>query len=160
MSKKLHFILLGMMRRSLCGQSWLYLNWLRRFARLGHEIWYVEDDAVWLYDSEQNAVTYDCSYAVRHLASFLELIGLPGQWALRFMGREEVCRGLPSQALNELYCSCDALLNIGRAAGSLRLAPGSAVPRVCRNGASGPWHTLRQLPVSRPLATTSIPATR
>ena len=85
------------------------------FARLGHEVWYVEDDAVWLYDPEQNAVTDDCSYAIRHLAGCLERVGLPGQWAMRFMGREDACWGLSAQALNELYRSCDALLNIGGA---------------------------------------------
>jgi hypothetical protein len=97
------------------GQSWLYLNWLRGFTSLGHEVWYVEDDAVWPYDPVQNAVTDDCSYAVRHLAGCLERVGLPGQWAMRLMGREDACWGLSPQALNELYRSCDALLNIGGA---------------------------------------------
>ena len=116
MSTKLRLVVLGMMGRCpFGGQSWLYLNWLRGFARLGHEVWYVEDDAVWPYDPVQNAVTDDCSYAVRHLAGCLECIGLPGQWAMRFMGREDACWGLSSQALNELYRSCDALLNIGGA---------------------------------------------
>ncbi len=116
MGKKLRLVILGMMGRCpFGGQSWLYLNWLRGFARLGHEVWYVEDDAVWPYDPVQNAVTDDCSYAVRHLASCLERVGLPGQWAFRFMGREDACWGLSAQALNELYRSCDALLNIGGA---------------------------------------------
>ena len=116
MSTKLRLVVLGMMGRCpFGGQSWLYLNWLRGFARLGHEVWYVEDDAVWPYDPVQNAVTDDCSYAVRHLAGCLERVGLPGQWAMRFMGREDACWGLSSQALNELYRSCDALLNIGGA---------------------------------------------
>src|SRR5215471_13544562 len=97
------------------GQSWLYLNWLRGFARLGHEVWYVEDDVVWPYDPEQNAVTDDCSYAVRHLASCLERIGLSEQWAMRFMGSEDTCWGLSARALNELYRSCDVLLNISGA---------------------------------------------
>jgi len=115
-SKKLRLVILGMMGRCpFGGQSWLYLNWLRGFARLGHEVWYVEDDAVWPYDPVQNTVTDDCSYAVRHLASCLERVGLPGQWAMRFMGREDACWGLSPQALNELYRSCDALLNIGGA---------------------------------------------
>jgi hypothetical protein len=115
-STKLRLVVLGMMGRCpFGGQSWLYLNWLRGFARLGHEVWYVEDDAVWPYDPVQNAVTDDCSYAVRHLAGCLERIGLPGQWAMRLMGREDACWGLSPQALNELYRSCDALLNIGGA---------------------------------------------
>jgi len=114
--KKLRVVILGIMGRSpFGGQSWLYLNWLRGFARLGHEVWYVEDDVVWPYDPKQNAVTDDCSYAVRHLASCLERIGLSEQWAMRFMGREDTCWGLPAKALNELYRSCDVLLNISGA---------------------------------------------
>jgi len=115
-SKKLRVVILGIMGRSpFGGQSWLYLNWLRGFARLGHEVWYVEDDVVWPYDPEQNAVTDDCSYAVRHLARCLERIGLSEQWAMRFMGSEDTCWGLSAQALNELYRSCDVLLNISGA---------------------------------------------
>lgn len=116
MGTKLRLVILGMMGRCpFGGQSWLYLNWLRGLSRLGHEVWYVEDDAVWPYDPEQNAVTDDCSYAVRHIAGCLERVGLPGQWAFRFMGRQDACWGMSVQALNELYRSCDALLNIGGA---------------------------------------------
>ena len=116
MSKKLRLVILGMMGRCpFGGQSWLYLNWLRGLARLGHEVWYVEDDDVWPYDPVQNAVTDDCAYAVRHLTQCLERVGLAGQWAFRFMGRADACWGLSSPALNELYRSCDALLNIGGA---------------------------------------------
>lgn len=116
MSRKLRLVVLGMMGRCpFGGQSWLYLNWLRGLARLGHEVWYVEDDSVWPYDPVQNMVTDDCVYAVRHLAQCLERIGLPGQWAFRFMGREDACWGLSSTALDALYRSCDALLNIGGA---------------------------------------------
>ena len=116
MRTKLRLVILGMMGRCpFGGQSWLYLNWLRGFARLGHEVWYVEDDAVWPYDPVQNMVTDDCAYAVRHVADCLERVGLPGQWAFRFMGRADACWGLSASALDELYRSCDALLNIGGA---------------------------------------------
>ena len=70
-------VVLGMMGRCpFGGQSWLYLNWLRAFSRLGHEVWYVEDDTVWPYHPERNAVTDDCSYAVAHIDACLRKIGL------------------------------------------------------------------------------------
>src|SRR5213083_3166641 len=79
---KLRIVVLGMMGRSpFGGQTWLYLNWLRGLRRLGHEVWYVEDDTVWPYDPKQNTVTDDCSYAVRHIAGCMERIGLPDHWA-------------------------------------------------------------------------------
>lgn len=94
------------------GQTWLYLNWIRAFSRLGHEVYYVEDDTVWPYDPEQNTVTDDCGYAVRHIADCMEQIGLPDRWAFRLADREGACWGRSARKLDELYRSCDALLNV------------------------------------------------
>jgi hypothetical protein len=94
------------------GQTWLYLNWLRGLHRLGHEVWYVEDDSVWPYDPERNTVTDDCSYATRHIAQCMDRVGMAGQWAFRLDGRADACWGLESAALNDLYRDCDLLLNI------------------------------------------------
>src|SRR5438067_3556119 len=111
--RPLRIIVLGMMGRCpFGGQTWLYLNWLRGLHRLGHEVWYVEDDTVWPYDPVQNTVTDDCSYAVRHVGGCLERIGLPGRWAFRLADRKGACWGLPERGLTELYSSCDALLNV------------------------------------------------
>jgi hypothetical protein len=94
------------------GQTWLSLNWLRGLAGLGHEVWYVEDDSVWPYHPEKDSVTDDCSYAVQHVARCMERIGLPGQWAFRLADRDGACWGMSPARLNELYRSCDALLNV------------------------------------------------
>jgi hypothetical protein len=99
------------------GQTWLYLNWLRGLQRLGHDVWYVEDDTVWPYDPERNTVTDDCSYAVRHIAGCMGRIGLPDRWAFRLADRKGACRGMSERELDELYRSCDALLNVVGATG-------------------------------------------
>ena len=99
-------------RNPFGGQTWLYLNWIRAFSRLGHEVYYVEDDTVWPYDPEQNTVTDDCGYAVRHIADCMERIGLPDRWAFRLADREGACWGRSARKLDELYRSCDALLNV------------------------------------------------
>ena len=113
MPDRLKLVVLGMMGRCpFGGQTWLYLNWLRGLSRLGHEVYYVEDDTVWPYDPERNAVTDDCSYAVRHLERCMERIGLGGRWAFRLADRPGSCWGMPPKKLDELYRSCDALLNI------------------------------------------------
>jgi hypothetical protein len=111
--KKLRLVVLGMMGRCpYGGQTWLYLNWLRGLAANGHEVWYVEDDTVWPYDPQQNTVTDDCQYAVRHISSCMEHAGLSGRWAFRLADRKDACWGLSSAKLDELYQSCDGLLNI------------------------------------------------
>lgn len=113
MANKRRLVILGMMGRCpFGGQTWLYLNWLRAFAALGHEVWYVEDDPAWPYDPEQNACVDDCCYAVRHIASCMRRIGLDDFWAFRMQGRKGKCWGLSERQLEELYESCDALLNI------------------------------------------------
>jgi hypothetical protein len=115
MSSGLRLVVLGMMGRCpFGGQTWLYLNWLRGLASLGHEVWYVEDDSVWPYDPEANTVSDDCSYAVRHIAGSLERVGLE-HWAFRLQGGPNGSYGLSVVELDELYRSCDALLNIGGA---------------------------------------------
>jgi hypothetical protein len=106
-------VVLGMMGRSpFGGQTWLYLNWLRAFAAQGHEVWYVEDDPSWPYDPEAETATDDCRYAVRHVASCMERIGLKDRWAFRLAGAPGRCWGLSDARLDELYRSCDALLNV------------------------------------------------
>jgi hypothetical protein len=112
-SNKLRLVVLGMMGRCpFGGQTWLYLNWIRAFSRLGHEVYYVEDDTVWSYDPVQNVVTDDCSYAVRHIADCMNRIGLPDRWAFRLADREGACWGTSERKLHDLYRSCDALLNV------------------------------------------------
>ena len=79
---------------------------------MGHEVWYVEDDTVWPYDPERNSVTDDCSYAVRHVAGCMKQAGMPDTWAFRPAYRTGECYGVTSAKLDELYRTCDALLNV------------------------------------------------
>jgi len=112
--KRLTLVVLGMMGRCpFGGQTWLYLNWLRGFQRLGHEVYYVEDDATWPYDPRPNTIVDDPSYAASYLERVTRGIGLEGKWAYRplFRGGEE-CYGLSALALRDLYKRCDAILNI------------------------------------------------
>jgi hypothetical protein len=112
-SAKLKIVVLGMMGRCpFGGQTWLYLNWLRGLSRLGHEVWYVEDDSVWPYDPLQDRVTNDCSYAIQHISGAMEAIGLGEQWAFRLSGAPDVCGGPGAGHLTQLYRSSDLLLNV------------------------------------------------
>src|SRR5581483_10880611 len=113
MRNHLRIVVVGMMSRCpFGGQTWLYLNWVRGLSRLGHEVWYVEDDTVWPYDPIKNTVTDDCSYAAGHVAKVMERIGLPDQWVFRLADRDEACWGLRPPELAELYRTCDLLLNV------------------------------------------------
>jgi hypothetical protein len=107
-------VVLGMMGRCpFGGQTWLYLNWLRGFHKLGHDVYYVEDDASWPYDPRVNAVTDDPGYAAAYIDRVTKAIGLEDRWAYRplFRGSEE-CYGMTAPRLRELYRGCDAILNV------------------------------------------------
>jgi hypothetical protein len=109
----LKLIVLGMMGRCpFGGQTWLYINWLCGLRALGHDVYYVEDDDVWPYDPVMNSVTSDCSYAIRHISSCMDAIGMSDKWAFRFRDSDRRSAGMTSTQLDELYRSCDALLNI------------------------------------------------
>jgi hypothetical protein len=109
----LRIVILGMMGRCpFGGQTWLYLSWLDGLRRLGHEVWYVEDDTVWLYDPVKDAVTDDCSYAVRHIGDCMSRLGLPDNGAYRLADRKGACWGVSEMRLSELYSSCAVLLNV------------------------------------------------
>ena len=113
MSSPLRLVVLGMMGRSpFAGQAWLYLNWLSGLRGLGHDVYYVEDDIVWMFDPERNALTADCDYAVRHVAGCMDRIGMGDRWAVRFGLDGGGCWGMSEAELRELYRSSDAVLNI------------------------------------------------
>ncbi len=113
MKNPLRLVVLGMFGRlPFGGHSWLFLNWLRGFQKLGHDVWYVEDDTAWPYDPEKNSRTDDCSYAVRHISEGMEYIGLKDRWAFRLADRKGACWGMSPRRLKELYGSCDALINL------------------------------------------------
>jgi hypothetical protein len=112
--RPLRLVVLGMMGRCpFGGQTWLYLNWLRGLARLGHEVYYVEDDATWPYDPRADTVSDDPAYAAGYLERVTRLVGLEGRWAYRplFRGADE-CHGMSAARLRELYRDCDAILNV------------------------------------------------
>jgi hypothetical protein len=111
MKKKI--VILGMMGRCpFAGQTWLYLGWIQAFAKLGHEVWYVEDDPSWPYDPEVNSPTDDGRYALRHITACMERIGMKDRWAFRMPDQPGHCWGLTPSKLDALYRECDLLLNV------------------------------------------------
>lgn len=111
-------VVLGMMGRCpFGGQTWLYINWLRGFAKLGYRVYYVEDDLDWPYDPRVNTCHTDPSYAVEYLGGVMKRIGLENNWAYRPRYRsDDECYGMPLAQLVDLYRGCDALFNICGAA--------------------------------------------
>src|SRR6185369_1992339 len=67
-SRPLRIVVLGMMgRMPLAGVVWQVLHYLEGFRRLGFDVYYVEDTGAWPFDPEQNTISDDCSFTVRHI---------------------------------------------------------------------------------------------
>jgi hypothetical protein len=93
------------------GMTWLHLNWIKALVRLGHDVWYVEDNGKWPYDPTLNTLTADSRYAIAHLANALGHIGLGDRWVYRNPQSGD-CHGRSATQLRELYRSADVLLNV------------------------------------------------
>ena len=110
---RLRVVVLGMMGRlPYAGQAWAFMHWLKGVDKLGHEVWYAEDEAGWPYDPIKNERSEDCSYAVGHVRGCMERIGLGDRWAFRLADRKGASWGLTDEQLDELYRTCDVLINV------------------------------------------------
>ena len=106
-------VVLGMMGSyPFGGQTWLFLNWLRGLQRLGHDVWYVEDDVLWPYDGRTQTTTEDWTYAVDHIERCMQRIGLADRWGVRFSPVAGARWGPGAERIDELYRTCDVLLNV------------------------------------------------
>lgn len=84
MAERLRIIVLGyVVRGPLGGMVWHHLQFLQGLARLGHDVWFVEDsdDYPCCYDPERQVTDADPTYGLRFAARELERIGMGGRWA-------------------------------------------------------------------------------
>ena len=106
-------VVLGMIANvPAAGHTWLHLDWLRGIQMLGHEVWYVEDELSWPYDPVQGTRTDDYAYTLAYIRSCLERINLDDHWAFRVAERRGNSWGLSDDELDDLYASCDVLINL------------------------------------------------
>ena len=96
----------------LAGVTYQFLHYLRGLRRLGYDVTYVEDSGRWVYDPLLNDLSPDASPNVEAVAPVLEAHGFAGRWAFRGAYPGGRCYGLSSEAVDELYRTADAFLNI------------------------------------------------
>jgi hypothetical protein len=100
-------------RYPLAGNVWAHLQYTVGLARLGHEVWFVEE-AGWedsCFDPMREVMTSDATYGVQMLASLMERFGLAGRWAYRDWAGE--WHGIPGQVVDEVIASADLFLDVG-----------------------------------------------
>jgi len=107
-------VVLGYMGRCpIAGVIWQHLHYLGGLQRLGHEVYYVEDSAHYLYNPNTLETSEDYTYAVETLRELAEAFNFRDRWAYcaRFLNPPQSF-GLHLSRLRELYTEADAILNV------------------------------------------------
>jgi hypothetical protein len=92
--------------------SWL-LQYLVGFARLGHEVWYVEKAARpndW-FDPTRDAMTDDCGYGARTVGDLLARHGYAGRWQLVDLAGQR--HGAARERIEAVFASADLFIDMG-----------------------------------------------
>jgi hypothetical protein len=98
------------------GMTWHYLQYVVGLARLGHDVYYLEDSGEWPYlvdadGGEEVRVPQDCRPGVAHLALVMSAFGLADRWAFR-CAINGGWSGLPTHKRKQLLASADLLINV------------------------------------------------
>ena len=109
MNSQLRIVVTGLIAQHprLGGVAWDYLQYLLGLARLGHDVYYLEDSGEWPYtavggDDAESWIAYDPTPNVEHLAHTMARFGFADRWMYRFpieprwYGLSDVRRGRTS----------------------------------------------------------------
>lgn len=114
---RLRIIVTGLIAQyPLGGVAWDYLQYPLGLARLGHDVYYVEDTGQWPYNPHDDGVSESCEFNVSYLAEVMARFGLENRWAYRFAW-DGKWRGLQDRARNEVIRTADLIINVS---GTLR----------------------------------------
>ena len=95
----------------LGGIGWQAVHYVVGLARLGHDVYYVEDSSAAPYDPRVKSPVEDCRYSVEFLSQTMERFGLGDRWAYKDTDQQR-CHGLGPERLERLYREADALINV------------------------------------------------
>src|SRR5688500_5658514 len=94
--------------------TWHHLQYVLGLARLGHDVYYVEDAGEWPYEdgavpADPGAVT--CLPNLRHLATVMARFDLAERWAFR-CPVDGLWWGMSDQRRSAVLDSADLLINV------------------------------------------------
>jgi hypothetical protein len=98
----------------LGGVAWDYVQYAVGLARLGHDVYYLEDTGQWPYNPEEGEVSEDPRLTVGHLQGVMSRFGLGERWSYRFPP-EPRWFGMPDSRRRAVLASADLLINVSGA---------------------------------------------
>jgi hypothetical protein len=112
MSSRLRIVVTGLIAQyPLGGVTWDYVQYVAGLARLGHDVFYIEDTGQWPYNATERGLGKDCTFNVSYLAAVMARFGLADRWAYRFPWQSQWF-GLPDARRSEVLSSADLLINV------------------------------------------------
>ena len=97
----------------IAGVVWQHLHYLVGLQRLGHEVYYIEDSARYVYNPVTYAEDMDYAYAAQTLDRLARQFGFEGRWSFCARFRpEHPTAGMPLAKVRELYRTADAVLAV------------------------------------------------
>lgn len=116
MISRLRIIVTGLIAQyPLGGVTWDYLQYVVGLARLGHDVYYLEDTELCPYNPVEGVVSDDCRYNVSYLAGVMSCFGLDNKWAYHFIDRSHSKAewfGLSDEERATVIESADLLINV------------------------------------------------
>ena len=111
---RLRIVVLGyVVRGPLGGLAWHHLQYVMGLARLGHDVYFIEDSDHYpsCYDPDRGVTDADPSYGLRFAASAFQRVGLGERWA--YHDSHTACwRGPLGAGAAQICSSADLLLNV------------------------------------------------
>lgn len=113
MNSPLRIIVSGLIAQyPLGGVTWDYLQYVLGLARMGHEVYYLEDTGLWPYNPNAGGLAKEgCEFNVNYLASVMQRFGLSDRWLYRHDYADQ-WYGLSDSKRRQLIATADVLINV------------------------------------------------
>jgi hypothetical protein len=99
-------------RMPVAGVGWEGMNWVLGLTKLGHDVWYFEDNRVNPYSFVQNSVHWDSRENIGFVKSMMERYGLGHRWAYLDPVTDYSWHGVSKEKAMSLYKEADAIINL------------------------------------------------
>lgn len=112
MNSSLRIIVTGYMAQyPLGGMTWHYFHYVLGLARLGHDVYYIEDTGQWPYSPAEDGMSKTCAFNVAYLAELMSRYGFEDRWAYRFVWKSRWF-GMPDHKREEVIRTADLVINV------------------------------------------------
>jgi hypothetical protein len=113
LASDLRIVVTGLIGRyPLGGVAWDYLQYVLGLARLGHDVYYLEDTGEWPYDPDEDGLSKGGpAFTTRYLEKVMSRFGLEERWAYRFAW-EDRWFGMPANRREQVLAGADLVINV------------------------------------------------